>query len=95
MLAHPPCTNFAITKLFVHYAMHNSFAYRQFNSNFSCGDPTFLPYELFHSRNRGAVGHSVHLPRAWKVLDDYSSSLITLTTPEYIDICKETLITIF
>ncbi|GBN70990.1 hypothetical protein AVEN_196766-1 [Araneus ventricosus] len=39
--------------------MHSSFAYRQFNSNFTCGDPTILPYGLIHSRNRGTVGHIV------------------------------------
>ncbi|GBM05150.1 hypothetical protein AVEN_197712-1 [Araneus ventricosus] len=39
--------------------MHSSFAYRQFNSNFTCGEPTILPYELIHSRNRGTVGHNV------------------------------------
>ncbi|GBL98662.1 hypothetical protein AVEN_19711-1 [Araneus ventricosus] len=43
MLGHPLCTNFAITKLFVEYVMHSSFAYQQFNSNFTCGDPTILP----------------------------------------------------
>ncbi|GBM39488.1 hypothetical protein AVEN_261396-1 [Araneus ventricosus] len=53
MLGHPLCTNFAIIKLFVDYVMHSSFAYQQFNSNFTCGDPTILPYELIHSRNRG------------------------------------------
>ncbi|GBM58868.1 hypothetical protein AVEN_87160-1 [Araneus ventricosus] len=37
--------------------------HRQFNSNFTCGDLTILPYELIHSRNRGTVGHSVRLPR--------------------------------
>ncbi|GBO35022.1 hypothetical protein AVEN_150449-1 [Araneus ventricosus] len=39
LLGHPLCTNFGITKLFVDYVMHSSFAYRQFNSNFTCGDP--------------------------------------------------------
>ncbi|GBN36188.1 hypothetical protein AVEN_241700-1 [Araneus ventricosus] len=53
MLGHPLCIHFAITKLFVDYVMHSSFAYRQFNSNFTCGDPTILPYKLIHSRNRG------------------------------------------
>ncbi|GBN15062.1 hypothetical protein AVEN_487-1 [Araneus ventricosus] len=24
----------------------------KFNSNFTCGDPTILPYKLIHSRNR-------------------------------------------
>ncbi|GBN86922.1 hypothetical protein AVEN_145529-1 [Araneus ventricosus] len=62
MLGHPLCTNFAINKLFVDYVMHSSFAYRQFNSNFTCGDPTILPYELIHSRNRNTVGHNVRLP---------------------------------
>ncbi|GBN77758.1 hypothetical protein AVEN_69538-1 [Araneus ventricosus] len=28
LLGHPLCTNFAITKLFVDYVMHNSLAYR-------------------------------------------------------------------
>ncbi|GBM48954.1 hypothetical protein AVEN_150786-1 [Araneus ventricosus] len=60
--------------------MHSSFAYRQFNRNFTCGDPTILPYELIHSRNRGTVGHNLRLPRAWQVLDVYASRLITLTT---------------
>ncbi|GBO29040.1 hypothetical protein AVEN_193837-1 [Araneus ventricosus] len=84
MLGHPLCTNFAITKLFVDYVMHSSFAYRQFNSNFTCGgDLTILPYELIHSRNRVTVGHSVRLPRAWQVLDVYASRFITLTPPEY------------
>ncbi|GBO36206.1 hypothetical protein AVEN_95509-1 [Araneus ventricosus] len=61
MLGQPLCTNFAITKLLLDYVMHSSFAYRQFNINFACGDPTILPYELIHSRNRGTVGHSVRL----------------------------------
>ncbi|GBN42331.1 hypothetical protein AVEN_212815-1 [Araneus ventricosus] len=65
----PLCTNFAITKLFVDYVMHSSFAYRQFNSNFTCADPTILSYKLIHSRNRGTVGHNVRLPRPWQVLD--------------------------
>ncbi|GBN53335.1 hypothetical protein AVEN_35132-1 [Araneus ventricosus] len=43
MPGHPLCTNFAITKPFVDYVMHSYFAYRQFNSNFSCSDPTILP----------------------------------------------------
>ncbi|GBM60792.1 hypothetical protein AVEN_125455-1 [Araneus ventricosus] len=81
MLGHPLFTNFAITKLFVDYVMHSSFAYRQFNSNFTCGDQTILPYELIHSRNSGTVGHNVHLLMAWKVLDVYASRLITLTPP--------------
>ncbi|GBO39776.1 hypothetical protein AVEN_139516-1 [Araneus ventricosus] len=34
----------------------------------TCVDPTVLPYELIHSRNRGIVGHNVSLPRAWQVL---------------------------
>ncbi|GBM68295.1 hypothetical protein AVEN_126833-1 [Araneus ventricosus] len=67
----------------VDYVMHSSFAYRQFNSNFTCGDPTILPYELIHSRNRGSVGHNVRLPRARQVLEVYASRLITLTPPEY------------
>ncbi|GBM14089.1 hypothetical protein AVEN_100952-1, partial [Araneus ventricosus] len=64
MLGHPLCTNFAIIKLFVDYVMHSSFTYRQFNSNFTCGDPTILPYGLIHSRNRSTVGHNVRLPKA-------------------------------
>ncbi|GBM41442.1 hypothetical protein AVEN_157738-1 [Araneus ventricosus] len=32
MLGHPLCANFAITKLFVDYVMHSSFAYRQFKA---------------------------------------------------------------
>ncbi|GBN72418.1 hypothetical protein AVEN_17000-1 [Araneus ventricosus] len=83
MLGHRLCTNFAITKLSEDYVMHSSFAYRLFNSNFTCGDPTILPYELIYSRNRGAVGQNVHLPRAWQVLDVYASRLMTLTTSEY------------
>ncbi|GBN49464.1 hypothetical protein AVEN_160043-1 [Araneus ventricosus] len=79
MLGHSLCTNFAITKLFVDYVMHSSFAYRQFNISFTCGDPTILPYELIHSRNRGTIGHNVHLPREWQILDVYASRLITLT----------------
>ncbi|GBN53260.1 hypothetical protein AVEN_77876-1 [Araneus ventricosus] len=80
---HPLCSNFAIAKPFVDYVMHSSFAYRQFNSNFTCGDLTILTYELIHSRNSGTVGHNVRLPRAWQVLDVYASRLITLTPPEY------------
>ncbi|GBL82763.1 hypothetical protein AVEN_106307-1 [Araneus ventricosus] len=83
MLGYPLCTNFAITKLFVDYVMHSSFAYRQFNSDFMCGDPTILPYELIRSRNRGIVGHNVRLPREWQVLDVYATRLVTLTPPEY------------
>ncbi|GBO00855.1 hypothetical protein AVEN_275421-1 [Araneus ventricosus] len=85
MLENPLCTNFAITKLFVDYVIHSSFAYPRFNTNFTCGDPTILPYELTHSRNRGTgtVGHNVRLPRPWQVLDVYSSCLITLMPPEY------------
>ncbi|GBO42296.1 hypothetical protein AVEN_260833-1 [Araneus ventricosus] len=59
-----------------------SFAYRQFNSNFKCGHPTILPYELIRSRNRGTVGHNLRLPRAWQVLDVYAFRLITLAPPE-------------
>ncbi|GBO40667.1 hypothetical protein AVEN_88016-1 [Araneus ventricosus] len=80
---HPLYTNIAITKLFVDYVMHSSFAYRQFNSNLTCGDPMVLPYELIRSRNRGTVHHIVRLPIAWQVLDVYTSRLITLTPPEY------------
>ncbi|GBO04964.1 hypothetical protein AVEN_169708-1 [Araneus ventricosus] len=58
------------------------------NSNFTCGDPTILPYELIHSRNRGTVSHNVRLPRAWQVLDVYASRLITLTPPEYGSPCE-------
>ncbi|GBN41723.1 hypothetical protein AVEN_233975-1 [Araneus ventricosus] len=93
MLGNPLCTNIAIIKPFVDYVMHSSFAYRQFNSNFTCGDPTILPYELIHSRNRGTVGHNVRLPRVWQVLDAYASRLIMLTTPEYGALC-ETLLSI-
>ncbi|GBL94322.1 hypothetical protein AVEN_16836-1 [Araneus ventricosus] len=73
MLEYTLCANFAVTKLFVDYVMLSSFAYRQFNSNFTCGDPTILPYELIHSRNRVTVGHNVRLPRSWQVLDVYAS----------------------
>ncbi|GBL92065.1 hypothetical protein AVEN_102612-1 [Araneus ventricosus] len=62
MLGHPLCTNLAITKLFVYYVMHSSFAYREFNNNFRCGDPTILPYEFIHSRC--TVDNNVSLPRA-------------------------------
>ncbi|GBL73070.1 hypothetical protein AVEN_96763-1 [Araneus ventricosus] len=93
MLGHPLCTNFDITKLFVDYVMHSSFAYRQFNSNFTCGDPTILLYELIHNRNRGTVGHNVRLPREWQVLDVYEFRLITLTSPEYGAPC-ETLLSV-
>ncbi|GBM71447.1 hypothetical protein AVEN_127410-1 [Araneus ventricosus] len=93
MLGHPVCTNFSITMLFVDYAMHSPFAYRQFNSNFTCDDPAILPYDLIHSRNRGTVGHNVRLPRAWQVLDVYASRLITLTPPEYGTPC-ETLLSV-
>ncbi|GBO34436.1 hypothetical protein AVEN_22846-1, partial [Araneus ventricosus] len=48
--------------------MHSSFDYLQFNSNFTCGDPTIQPYELIHSRSRGTIGHNVRLPRAWQVI---------------------------
>ncbi|GBM05135.1 hypothetical protein AVEN_197700-1 [Araneus ventricosus] len=93
MLRHPLCKNFGITKLFVDYVIHISFAYQQFNSNFTCGDPTILPYELIHGRNRSTVGHNVRLPRPWQVLDVYTSRLITLTPPEYGAPC-ETLLSI-
>ncbi|GBN96353.1 hypothetical protein AVEN_74830-1 [Araneus ventricosus] len=83
MLRHPLCTNFAITKFFVDYMIHISFAYRQFNNNFTSVDPTILSYELIHSRNRGTVGHNVRLLRAWQVVDVYMSRLLTLTPPEY------------
>ncbi|GBM67941.1 hypothetical protein AVEN_185360-1 [Araneus ventricosus] len=56
MLGHPLCTNFAITKPFMDYVMHSSFAYRQFNSNFTCGDPTILTYR---SVLRGEISSSV------------------------------------
>ncbi|GBN63317.1 hypothetical protein AVEN_261473-1 [Araneus ventricosus] len=80
MPGHPLSTKLAIIKLFVVYAMHSSFAYRQFNSNFTCGNPSILPHELIHSRNRGTVGYNVFLPRAWQVFDVYAPRLITLTT---------------
>ncbi|GBN38966.1 hypothetical protein AVEN_160025-1 [Araneus ventricosus] len=47
---------------------NNFFAYQQLNSNFTCGDPTFLPYQLIHSRNRGTVAHNVRLPERGKSL---------------------------
>ncbi|GBM47294.1 hypothetical protein AVEN_123489-1, partial [Araneus ventricosus] len=66
-----------------------SFAYRQFSSKFTCGDPTILPYELVHSRNVCThIGHNVRLPRVWKVLDVYASFLITLTLPEHGASCE-------
>ncbi|GBM22293.1 hypothetical protein AVEN_144664-1 [Araneus ventricosus] len=67
---------------------HSSFAYRQFNSNFTCGDPPILPYELIHT-----VGHNLRLPRAWQVLDVYASRLITLIPLEYGAPC-ETLLSV-
>ncbi|GBM21928.1 hypothetical protein AVEN_187932-1 [Araneus ventricosus] len=73
MLGHPLCTNFVITKLFMDYVMYSSFAYRQFNSNFMCGDPTILPYELTHSRNLGTAGRNVRQPSSWQALDVYAS----------------------
>ncbi|GBL80473.1 hypothetical protein AVEN_199520-1 [Araneus ventricosus] len=93
MLEHPLCTNVAITKLSADYVMHSSFAYRQFNRNFKCADPTILPYELIHSQNCSTIGHKVRLPRAWQVLDVYSSRLITLTPQEYGAPC-ETLLSV-
>ncbi|GBO06978.1 hypothetical protein AVEN_110738-1 [Araneus ventricosus] len=54
-----------------------------FNSNFTCGDPTILPYELIRVRNRVTIDLNVRLTRAWQVLDVYASRLITLTPPEY------------
>ncbi|GBO28033.1 hypothetical protein AVEN_184629-1 [Araneus ventricosus] len=93
MLGHPLCTNFAITTLFVDYAMHSSFAYRQFNRNFTCSDPTILPYELIYSQYCGIFGHIVRLPKAWQVLDVYASCLIILTPPEYGSPC-ETLLSV-
>ncbi|GBM02554.1 hypothetical protein AVEN_178486-1 [Araneus ventricosus] len=83
MLGHPLCINLAITKLFMDYVMHSSFAYRQFNINFTCGDPTILPYEIIHSRNRVTIGHNVLLSMPWQILDVYASRLITLTSPEW------------
>ncbi|GBN75408.1 hypothetical protein AVEN_146956-1 [Araneus ventricosus] len=93
MLGYPLCTNFAITNPFVGYVMRSSFTYRQFNRNFTCGDPTILPYELIHSRNRDTVGHNVRLLRSWQVFDIYASRLITLTPPEYGAPC-ETLLSV-
>ncbi|GBM78051.1 hypothetical protein AVEN_44581-1 [Araneus ventricosus] len=93
MLGHSLCANFAIIKLFMDYVMHSSFAHRQFNSNFTCGYPTILPYELIHSRNRGTVGHNVRLPRACQVLDVDASHLITMTPPEY-SAQRETLLSV-
>ncbi|GBN93119.1 hypothetical protein AVEN_72882-1 [Araneus ventricosus] len=90
MLGHPLCKNFAITKFFVDFLMHESFAYRQFNSDFMYGDPMILLYELIHSQNRGTVGHNVRLPRAMQVLDVYAFRLITLTLPEYGDLFHPT-----
>ncbi|GBM68222.1 hypothetical protein AVEN_96145-1 [Araneus ventricosus] len=89
----PLCTNFAMPNLFVDYVMHSSFAYRQFNSNFTCCDPPILPYDRIHSRNRETVGRNVRLPRAWQVLDVYASRFITLTSPEYGSPC-ETLLSV-
>ncbi|GBM23502.1 hypothetical protein AVEN_161339-1 [Araneus ventricosus] len=83
MLGHPLCIKFVITKLFVDYVIQSFFGNRQFNSNFTCGDPTILPYELIHNRNCGTIGQNLRLPRAWQVFDVYASRLITLTSPEY------------
>ncbi|GBL73055.1 hypothetical protein AVEN_53515-1 [Araneus ventricosus] len=83
MLGHPLCTNFTITNLFEDYVMHSSFAYRQFNSNFTCGDPTIVQHELNHSRIRATFGLNAYLAMAWQVLDVYVFRLITLTPPEY------------
>ncbi|GBL79675.1 hypothetical protein AVEN_18216-1 [Araneus ventricosus] len=94
MLRHPLCTNFAITKLFVDYVMHSSFDYRQFNSNYTCVDPTSQSYELINSRNHGTVGQNVRPPRSWQVLDTYASRLITLTPLEYGAQC-ETLLSLY
>ncbi|GBN04083.1 hypothetical protein AVEN_79543-1 [Araneus ventricosus] len=88
MLGHPLCTNFALTKLFVDYVMRSSFACRQFNSDFTSGDPTILLYEHIHSRNCGTVGHNVRLSKTWQVLDVYVSRLIMLTPPEYVAPCE-------
>ncbi|GBL80600.1 hypothetical protein AVEN_225282-1 [Araneus ventricosus] len=93
VLGHPLCTNFAITRLFLDYMMYSSFAYRQFNISFTCGDPTILQYEIIHSLNRDTVGHNVCLPREWQVLDVYASLLITLTQREYGAPC-ETLLSV-
>ncbi|GBN63727.1 hypothetical protein AVEN_114069-1 [Araneus ventricosus] len=83
---HKICHNQAFCRLCDSY-----FAYRQFNSNFTCGDPTILPYELIQSRNRGTIGHNVLLSRAWQVLDVYASCLITLTPPEFCSPCETVL----
>ncbi|GBN19606.1 hypothetical protein AVEN_209223-1 [Araneus ventricosus] len=55
----PTLHKFRHNKLFVDYVVHSSFAYRQFNNNFTRGDPTILPYELIHSRSLGTIGHEV------------------------------------
>ncbi|GBO34783.1 hypothetical protein AVEN_30462-1 [Araneus ventricosus] len=83
MLRHPLCANVSISKFFVDYVMDSSFAYRQFNSNFTFGDPTILPHEPIRSRNRGTVAHNVCLTRTWQDLDVYASRFIPLTLPEY------------
>ncbi|GBO23560.1 hypothetical protein AVEN_57003-1 [Araneus ventricosus] len=62
---------------------YSSYAYRQFNSNFTRGDRTIMPYELIHSRNRDTIGHNVCMPRVRQVLDVYASRLIMPTPPEY------------
>ncbi|GBM65232.1 hypothetical protein AVEN_114774-1 [Araneus ventricosus] len=49
---------------FVDSVMASSLAYRQFNSNFTCGDPDeSAAYELINSGGRGTAGHNVRLPR--------------------------------
>ncbi|GBO33257.1 hypothetical protein AVEN_35047-1 [Araneus ventricosus] len=83
MLGHSLCIQFAITKLLVYYVMPSSFPNRQFNNNFTRGDPKNLLYELIYSRNRDTIGHNVRLHRAWQVLDVYVSRLIMLSPPGY------------
>ncbi|GBO40281.1 hypothetical protein AVEN_155867-1 [Araneus ventricosus] len=55
----------------------------QLHLQFTCGDPTILPYELIYSRKRSTVGHNVRLSRTWEVLDVCASRLITLTPLEH------------
>ncbi|GBO36388.1 hypothetical protein AVEN_188924-1 [Araneus ventricosus] len=44
----PTVNKLPMTKLFVDYVMYSSFAYRQFNSNFTCSDPTILMHRAKH-----------------------------------------------
>ncbi|GBN42634.1 hypothetical protein AVEN_158198-1, partial [Araneus ventricosus] len=85
---HKSCHNQAF---FLDYVIHSSFAYRQFNSNFTCGYPKIRPYKLIDSRNRGTVDHNMRLSREWQVFDVYAYHLIMLTPPGYGAPCEKLL----